>query len=380
MAGTTVTPSNQQYFYPDSWTNLTNSATNYAAGFPTWFNDVYENWYDQPVATGETSNLSKAYSALMNPNGQWTQGINNAIGQGSQWSENQGNAQDALQPWEEVLNSALSTTQGANPVFQSAQGQLQQGAKFDPSQLQQFMNPYVNDAANSLISQSNRNLTENILPAINSTFVGNGQFGSSRNADFTNRALRDQQQTLTNSLGQLDFGAAKDAISNYSDWANKGITSGQSLTNLGSAIGQNGLAQSQIGSGFGNLSASYNNLGSGALNYMKTLGDLSSTGNSINQSQLGSMLTGAQSEQQILQQQLDKDYSNWTTQQQYPLGALSAVSQGIANMSAGVKPNTYDPQQQPDNFTRLLALIQASGKGLSDPSIQYLINSVMGEN
>lgn len=380
MAGTTVIPSNQQYFYPDSWTNLTNSATNYAAGFPTWFNDVYENWYDQPVATGETSNLSKAYSALMNPNGQWIQGINNAIGQGSQWSENQGNAQDALQPWEGVLNSALSTTQGANPVFQSAQGQLQQGAKFDPSQLQQFMNPYVNDAANSLISQSNRNLTENILPAINSTFVGNGQFGSSRNADFTNRALRDQQQTLTNSLGQLNFGAAKDAMSNYSDWANKGISSGQSLTNLGSAIGQNGLAQSQIGSGFGNLSASYNNLGSGALNYMRTLGDLSSTGNSINQSQLGSMLTGAQSEQQVLQQQLDKNYSDWTTQQQYPLGALSAVSQGIANMSAGVKPNTYDPQQRPDNFTRLLALIQASGKGLSDPSIQYLINSIMGEN
>ena len=113
---------------------------------------------------------------------------------------------------------------------------------------------------------------------------------------------------------------------------------------------------------------------------MRTLGDLSSTGNSINQSQLGSMLTGAQSEQQILQQQLDKDYSNWTTQHQYPLGALSAVSQGIANMSAGVRPNTYDPQQQPDNFTRLLALIQASGKGLSDPSIQYLINSIMGDN
>lgn len=377
---TTITPSNQQYFYPDSWTALTNAGTNYAAGFPQWANDVYENWYDGPVATGETSNLSKAYSSLMNPNNQWTGNVQDAIGQGNNFQNFQGQASGALAPWSNAIGSALSTIQGANPVFQSAQTQLGQNSQFDPSKLQQFMSPYVNDAANSLINQSNRNLMENILPNVNSTFVGNGQFGSSRNGDFTARAIRDNQQNLTNSLGQLDYGATQNAMSNYSDWANRGIQSGQSLTNLGTAMGQNGSLQGQTGAGYGNLASGYSNLGSGALNYMKTLGDLSSTGNNLTQTQLNNMLTGAQSQQQVLQQQLDKIYTDWTTQQQYPLGALSALSQGISNMSAGVRPNAYDPQKPTDDWTRMLSLIQATGKGLDDPSIQYLINSVLGEN
>ena len=377
---TALTPSNQQYFYPDSWTALTNAGTNYAAGMPQWYNDVYENWYGGPVATGETSNLSKVYESLMNPTGQWTGQVQNALSQGGDFQGFQDQSSGALSPWAGALSSAMSTTQGANPIFQGAQSQLTQGAQFDPNQLQKFMNPYVNDAANSLITQSNRNLMENVLPGVNSTFVGNGQFGSSRNADFTNRAIRDNQQTLTNALGQLDYGATKDAMSSYSDWANKSLQSGQGLTALGNAIGQNGLAQSQIGAGYGNLSGAYNSLGSGALNYMKTLGDLSTTGNSLTQAGLNNMLTGAQSQQQVLQQQLDKNYSDWITQQQFPLGALSSLSQSIGNMSAGVKPNTYDPQQQPDDWTRMLSLIQASGKGLSDPSVQYLINSILGEN
>ena len=37
----TETVQNTEYLYPSTWTNLTDTASNYAAGFPQWSNDVY---------------------------------------------------------------------------------------------------------------------------------------------------------------------------------------------------------------------------------------------------------------------------------------------------------------------------------------------------
>lgn len=106
-------------------------------------------------------------------------------------------------------------------------------ATYDPTKLNQFLNPYTKDAAAATTNLSNKNLFENVLPGVNSTFTGAGQFGSSRNADFENRAIRDQQQTLTNSLGTLNYGAVNNAQAAMSDWANKGITAGMDTAQLG---------------------------------------------------------------------------------------------------------------------------------------------------
>lgn len=62
-----------------------------------------------------------------------------------------------------------------------------------------YMSPYTDSVVNRIAQLGERNLTENLLPQVNSTFAGAGQFGSTRNADFTNRALRDANESI---LGQ----------------------------------------------------------------------------------------------------------------------------------------------------------------------------------
>lgn len=66
----------------------------------------------------------------------------------------------------------------------------------DPGLASSYVSPYTSGVVNRIAELGNRNLMENILPGINSTFTGAGQFGSTRNAEFTNRALRDAQDAI----------------------------------------------------------------------------------------------------------------------------------------------------------------------------------------
>jgi len=68
-----------------------------------------------------------------------------------------------------------------------------------PEAVGTYMSPYTDSVVNRIAQLGQRNLSENLLPQVNSTFTGAGQFGSTRNADFTNRALRDANESI---LGQ----------------------------------------------------------------------------------------------------------------------------------------------------------------------------------
>lgn len=121
------------------------------------------------------------------------------------------------------LNSVMGNWYNQSPT----QGALGQYAQYDPNNLDQFTNPYVQNVVASNNQQSNQNLTENILPAVNSTFTGNGQFGSTRNEDFTNRAIRDNQQTLNNANANVMMNAQNQANTNYQNWTQMGLNAGQ---------------------------------------------------------------------------------------------------------------------------------------------------------
>jgi hypothetical protein len=74
---------------------------------------------------------------------------------------------------------------------------------------------------------SNQNFNEQVVPGLNSTFAGAGQFGSTRNADFMNRAIRDQQTQLAGQQGQTLFNAQNQAGQQYKDWTQMGVNSAQ---------------------------------------------------------------------------------------------------------------------------------------------------------
>lgn len=107
------------------------------------------------------------------------------------------------------------------------------GATFDPTEFAKYQSPYIDGVVNRIAQLGARNLSENLLPQVNDTFTGAGQFGSSRHADFTNRAVRDANESI---LGQQSLAlqqAQDSAMSNYQTAMGRKLQAGEQLGTLG---------------------------------------------------------------------------------------------------------------------------------------------------
>ena len=99
---------------------------------------------------------------------------------------------------------------GFSPLQQQAYSNIQQNvgnyqpyldyaSQTLPQAVGDYMSPYTDAVVNRIGELGQRNLTESLLPQVNQTFTGAGQFGGTRNAEFTNRAVRDANESI---LGQ----------------------------------------------------------------------------------------------------------------------------------------------------------------------------------
>jgi len=321
-----------EYQYTAPWTNLTNTATNAAAGLPGQIQDTYNQWHDQPLTAGYNPNLQQAWQTAQQGN-PWAGGVSDAFAKASDISRWQnaasgvldqqgamlqqganmlqqapqevnkhfgsldqyqqkadaamggyGTAQNYLQQastayqpyFNDISNyqtqiggignrigQATSGTElgqqtvlGALPLVQQATGMLTRGGVYDPNELQKYLNPYTQQAANAAVSDINRNLNENLMPQVNSTFTGAGQFGSTRNQEFANRALRDTQEAAGKALAAANYGAYDKANQFYSDWASKGLQAGSQIGNLASQQAQIAQTQGQLASQQANILSS----------------------------------------------------------------------------------------------------------------------------
>jgi hypothetical protein len=101
-----------------------------------------------------------------------------------------------FQPEQEQAFSGYKASMGEYQPYISASQQALgagTGSFTQPGVAQQYMNPYIQNVVSGIGAMAGRNLYENILPAVNRTFVGGGTFGGSRSAEFTQRAIRDAQ-------------------------------------------------------------------------------------------------------------------------------------------------------------------------------------------
>jgi len=107
------------------------------------------------------------------------------------------------------------------------------GSFTDPGVSQQYMNPYIQNVISGIGSTAARNLSENILPQLNRTFIGGGTFGGSRSAEFTRRAVRDtQSQALSKQMEALSD-AYKSGADLYGTEASRALTGAQQYAQLG---------------------------------------------------------------------------------------------------------------------------------------------------
>ena len=107
------------------------------------------------------------------------------------------------------------------------------GSFTDPGVASRYMNPYIQNVISGIGTTAGRNLSENILPQINRTFVGGGTFGGSRSGEFMQRAVRDtQSQALSKQLEAMS-GAYESAANLYGDESGRAMTGAGQLASLG---------------------------------------------------------------------------------------------------------------------------------------------------
>lgn len=98
-----------------------------------------------------------------------------------------------------------------------------------------YMDPYTSSVTDAIQTLGNQNLMENVLPGVNDTFTGAGQFGGNRNAEFENRAIRDNQQaTSIAQAGALEHGFDT-SLAGYNAGENRGIQAATGYTNVANA-------------------------------------------------------------------------------------------------------------------------------------------------
>jgi hypothetical protein len=117
------------------------------------------------------------------------------------------------------------------------------GSFTDPGVSQQYMNPYIQNVISGIGSTAARNLSENILPQLNRTFVGSGTFGGSRSAEFMQRAVRDTQSQALGKQMEAMADAYKSGADLYGTEASRALTGAQQYAQLGDTAQQQRLRE-----------------------------------------------------------------------------------------------------------------------------------------
>lgn len=210
------------------------------------------------------------------------------------------------------LNSAMSNyTAAANP--------------YNPEMIQNFMNPYTENVTDRIAELGARNLSENLLPQVNDTFIRAGQFGSWGNQNLTSRALRDTQEAVLGKQAEVNMQATQNAIQ-----------SAESALNRQRAVGQDMGALGQL-----HQNMAYNDA--------------------------ATLEASGRTQQGQTQGQYDLAYEDFLAQQRYPyeqLGGLNALIRGLPYGTS-----TYSSTTGPGNIYQPSPLAQMASMGIGLSSI-----------
>ena len=106
------------------------------------------------------------------------------------------------------------------------------GANFDPSRIDDYENAYTGGMIDEIYRIGAERLGEDLLPRVNTTFTGAGQFGSSRHEDFTNRAIRDTQREALGQVRGILYDSRSDAMDQYAAERGRDLEAGRGFAQL----------------------------------------------------------------------------------------------------------------------------------------------------
>lgn len=135
--------------------------------------------------------------------------------------------QQALQMAPDVAFSGAGSLGAASQLLGEA------GATTVPDVIADYMNPYTRGVVGEMGRLAQRNVRENILPALGGAAVGTGQFGSRRQQQVTGNVLRDLQSDLIGKqLQALQQGYTEAGKFAQTD-LERAMNAGRSFTQLG---------------------------------------------------------------------------------------------------------------------------------------------------
>jgi len=273
-------------------------------GLPTWYQQ-----YLSGIA-GKATQIAGAQSSAAVPaqsvagfNGDQTQAFQNV-------RNNQGS-------WQPNINAATETASSIAPTANALVGQAQSAvsgpaATWDDAAATKYMSPYTSQVIDNIQRLGNRNLQENLLPAVQDQFLGSGQFGSTRNADILGRTVRDANTDIN--------GQVTNAL-------NSGYTNAQTAFTA-DADRQQQQQQMQGNTALQGAAAT-TAAGTAGAQQLGALGTATQQLNLNDSQQLGAI--GSQ-EQALQQQGLDTSYTNQVNANNYDwdtLNKLNSVVRGV---------------------------------------------------
>lgn len=415
---------------PDWYTNYAKTVTNLgqslAESLPSYEGYVDASGNPVPRVAGLSGTQQKGIQTLNGNVGSYAPGMNAASGTvnsgvsatngalstvqgaGGNFGLAGGAANDAMSSIHNGIGQVGAAT-GAIQNMGGALGQAQSflnpaagynaratdGSEYSDANMARYMNPYTQGVTSEIARLGNRNLMENVLPNINSTFVGAGQFGSTRNGDFVNRAIRDSGESILGAQSKVLADAQAQALQHAQAAAGRDLTAGAQTGALGSVA--TGIAQ-----GFGNQAGTQINQGGATINGGQSQLQAGGLYNHIGDSQVGqgqamsgiggnlgalgqlmaqqaqsahqmglqdsqAQLAAGQVEQNTNQNGLDAAHQDFLDRRDYPLQALGGLSQILGGVSSKVQPNTQTVQvnatQRPDPIQSISDIINGMAAG-----------------
>lgn len=250
------------------------------------------------------------------------------------------------------LAGSATTGENANLGINSAAPYLAKAAG-SAADVSAYMDPYIGSVVNRIGDLGTRNLTENLLPAIEGRYIGAGQFNGSGKMTDTARAIRDvSADVLAQQNSALSEGYKAAQGASLADLARYG--------SLGATAGQLGNAQQNT---LLNAAGVLGNTGSSLANTGSLAQSLGLTG--------ANAVTGVGDKQQQLNQtNLDVAYSDFLRQQGYPqeqinkmLSTFQGVSTGIptATQETGIVPTGTSVDYKPSTASTIASTLTGLG-------------------
>lgn len=350
------------YLFQNSAPQSVTGSTTSSASVPDWLADYnrgiaakatsiagqgYQPYPDARLADFN-SNQTSAFQNVQNNQGNWQPALDAATTAASGISAN-ANARLAqgAQYGAGALDAVTGAAGNANGIAGMA-GANANGAVAGPAQSwtnnwQQYMSPYTDSVVNEIGRLGNQNLQENILPSVQNSFLGAGQFGSTRNADILGRAVRDAQTNITGQQSQAlqsGYGTAANIFGTDANRAQQqqqlqsttALNAGQLGANTaltgGQAIGSTGINAGQLANSAAGIGVNADST------QAAQLGALASMRQTLGTNDANSLLGVGNQQQQLTQQGLNTSYQDFLNQRDWDknnLSYLNSVVKGVPN-------------------------------------------------